>query len=53
MYVVFAAVCVSCAWFAWRFMPETKGLSLEAIGEFWRARGEHNGRNAREMKAVG
>jgi sugar porter (SP) family MFS transporter len=39
MYVVFAAVCVSCAWFVWRFMPETKGLSLEAIGEFWRAHG--------------
>jgi MFS family permease len=38
MYVVFAAVCVSCAWFAWRVMPETKGFSLEAIGEFWRAR---------------
>jgi sugar porter (SP) family MFS transporter len=38
MYVVFAAVCVSCAWFVWRMMPETKGLSLEAIGEFWRAR---------------
>jgi sugar porter (SP) family MFS transporter len=38
MYVVFAAVCASCAWFAWRVMPETKGLSLEAIGEFWRAR---------------
>jgi sugar porter (SP) family MFS transporter len=38
MYVVFAIVCVSCAWFVWRVMPETKGLSLEAIGEFWRAR---------------
>ncbi len=38
MYVVFAIVCVSCAWFAWRVLPETKGLSLEAIGEFWRAR---------------
>ena len=37
MYVAFATVCVSCAWFGWRFMPETKGLSLEAIGEFWRA----------------
>jgi sugar porter (SP) family MFS transporter len=38
MYVVFAIVCVSCALFVWRVMPETKGLSLEAIGEFWRAR---------------
>jgi len=38
MYVVFALVCLSCAWFVWRIMPETKGLSLEQIGEFWRAR---------------
>ena len=38
MYVVFATVCVSCSWFVWRVMPETKGLSLEEIGEFWRAR---------------
>jgi sugar porter (SP) family MFS transporter len=38
MYVVFAIVCVSCSWFVWRVMPETKGLSLEAIGEYWRAR---------------
>lgn len=38
IYVVFATVCLSCALFAWRVMPETKGLSLEAIGEFWRAR---------------
>ena len=38
MYVVFAAVCASCAWFGWRVLPETKGLSLEAIGEFWRRR---------------
>ena len=43
MYVVFAAVCVSCAWFGWRVLPETKGLSLEAIGEFWRARGARKG----------
>lgn len=38
MYVVFAFVCVSCSWFVWRVMPETKGLSLEEIGRFWRAR---------------
>jgi sugar porter (SP) family MFS transporter len=42
MYVVFAAVCVSCALFAWRVLPETKGLSLEAIGEFWRGHGIQN-----------
>jgi sugar porter (SP) family MFS transporter len=37
MYLVFATVCASCSWFVWRLMPETKGFSLEAIGEFWRA----------------
>jgi sugar porter (SP) family MFS transporter len=44
MYVVFAAVCVACALFAWTVLPETKGLSLEAIGEFWRVRGDHSSR---------
>jgi hypothetical protein len=38
MYIVFAMVCLSCAWFVWRMMPETKGMSLEQIGEFWRSR---------------
>jgi len=38
MYVVFAAICASCAVFTWKVMPETKGVSLEAIGEFWRSR---------------
>ncbi len=37
MYVVFAMICLSCSWFVWRMMPETKGLSLEQIGEFWRS----------------
>jgi sugar porter (SP) family MFS transporter len=45
MYVVFAIICLSCAWFVWRMMPETKGLSLEQIGEFWRAR--HNSTRGR------
>ena len=35
MYVVFAMICVSCALFVWRLMPETKGLTLEEIGAFW------------------
>jgi len=38
MYVVFAAICLSCAWFVWRMLPETKGLSLDAMGAFWRSR---------------
>jgi len=38
MYIVFALICASCALFTWKMMPETKGVSLEAIGEFWRSR---------------
>ncbi len=40
--MVFAAICVSCAVFTWKVMPETKGVSLEAIGEFWRSRAAGN-----------
>jgi SP family arabinose:H+ symporter-like MFS transporter len=38
MYLGFAAICVSCALFVWRKMPETKGLSLEEMSAFWRSR---------------
>lgn len=38
MYLVFAAICTSCAVFVWRKMPETKGLSLDEMSEFWRSR---------------
>ncbi len=36
MYLVFALICVSCALFVWRMMPETKGLTLDEMGAFWR-----------------
>lgn len=38
VYLVFAMICLSCVWFAWRHLPETKGLSLEEISEFWRTK---------------
>lgn len=38
MYLVFAAICLSCAVFVWRMLPETKGLSLDDMGTFWRTR---------------
>lgn len=38
IYVVFAAICVSCAWFVWRMMPETKDLRLDELSSFWRVR---------------
>jgi SP family arabinose:H+ symporter-like MFS transporter len=30
-----AAVALFQAWFTWRWVPETKGRSLEEIGQFW------------------
>jgi sugar porter (SP) family MFS transporter len=36
MYLAFAMICASCAVFVWRLMPETKGLTLEEMGAFWR-----------------
>jgi sugar porter (SP) family MFS transporter len=36
MYVVFALICTSCALFVWRMLPETKGLTLDEMGAFWR-----------------
>lgn len=36
MYVIFALICISCAIFVWRMMPETKGITLEEMGAFWR-----------------
>ena len=35
VYLMFAAVCSLGFWFCWKFVPETKGLSLEKISEFW------------------
>jgi len=36
MYLVFAMICTSCALFVWRMMPETKALTLDEMGAFWR-----------------
>jgi len=34
---LFALVCAGAFLFAWRFVPETKGRSLEEIGESWQS----------------
>ncbi len=34
-YLLFAGICLSCAAFVWRWLPETKDLPLESIGRFW------------------
>lgn len=35
VYIIFAAICISAIIFSWKMVPETKGLSLERISEFW------------------
>lgn len=34
-YFIFAFMCVATLVFAWKFVPETKGKSLEQIEKFW------------------
>ena len=36
VYLLFASICALCALFSWKMVPETKGLSLEQISDFWR-----------------
>lgn len=38
VYWIFAGVCTIGVLFCWYKVPETKGLSLEKIGEFWQTR---------------
>jgi len=44
-YWIFAGICLACALFAWKLVPETKGLSLEKISDFWKNRNKDYGRN--------
>lgn len=34
-YLIFAAICLVCAFFSLKMIPETKGISLERISELW------------------
>lgn len=36
---IFSGVCVACFVFSWKFIPETKGRTLEEIGSAWLHRG--------------
>lgn len=42
IYWIFAAICLTCALFAWKMVPETKDLSLEKISDFWKDRKGEN-----------
>jgi sugar porter (SP) family MFS transporter len=39
-YIIFAGICLACVAFVWKFIPETKDLTLEEIGRFWLNRGK-------------
>ena len=52
VYVIFAILCLACAVFSWKMVPETKGLSLESIGEFWRNKNMSKA-NIQDKKVLG
>jgi MFS family permease len=34
-YWIFCGICIACAGFVWKWVPETKGVSLEKVDELW------------------
>jgi MFS family permease len=34
-FLIFTGICIACAVFVWRKLPETKDRTLEEIGRFW------------------
>jgi sugar porter (SP) family MFS transporter len=45
VYLIFACICLSGLMFMWKKLPETKGISLEKIGDFWIDRSITNNNN--------
>lgn len=37
-FFLYAALTLPAIWFIWKYVPETKGKTLEAIEKFWRAK---------------
>lgn len=36
VYALYAAICVVASWFVYRFVPETKGKTLEQMSDYWK-----------------
>jgi hypothetical protein len=49
-FLIFLVICLACALFVWRMLPETKDKTLEEIGEFWLKGGRDHA--ARQEKGV-
>lgn len=37
-FMTFALLCIPGLWLTWKLIPETKGMSLEAIEQYWKER---------------
>lgn len=37
-FMTFAVLCIPGLWLTWKLIPETKGMSLEAIEQYWKER---------------
>jgi MFS family permease len=35
VYLIFASICIAGVIFIWKKLPETKGITLEKVGDFW------------------
>ncbi|TAM96728.1 MAG: MFS transporter [Chitinophagaceae bacterium] len=52
VYWIFCGICMLCTFFSWKMVPETKGMSLEKISEFWQTAGSLKPMRKRNKKII-